>query len=79
MWIKTRNAVKLVQRSLVAPGQALKFRFGQETVAQLDGPKVVENHVAPSRAKCAGHVAVTMRGAKWRAESFAYYWQGSAL
>jgi len=45
-------------------------------VAKLDGPKVVEDHGAPSRAKSAGHVFQRMRGAKWRAESFAYYWQG---
>jgi hypothetical protein len=71
--------MNLVKRDLVAPGEALEFRFGQETVAQLDAPKVVEDHVAPSRAKCAGHVPITMRGAKWRAESSAYYWQGRVL
>jgi hypothetical protein len=48
-------------------------------VAKLDGPKVVEDHVAPSRAKSAGHFSLEMRGAKWRAESPAYYWQGSSL
>jgi len=79
MGIETRDAVDLVERRLGAMGKTFEFRFGQEGVAKLDGPKVVEDHGAPSRAKSAGHVFVEMRGAKWRAESSAYYWQGSPL
>jgi hypothetical protein len=64
--------MNLVERSLRAMGKAFEFRFGQETVEKLNGPKVVEDHVAPSRAKSAGHALSKVRGAKWRAESPAY-------
>src|SRR5437016_348912 len=66
MGIETRDAVDLIERRLGAMRKTLKFRFGQETVAKLDGPKVVEDHGAPSRAKCCR-------------ESSAYYWQGRPL
>jgi hypothetical protein len=46
MGIETRNAVNLVERSLRALGKTLEFRFGQEAVTKLNGPKVVEDHVA---------------------------------
>jgi hypothetical protein len=72
MGIEARDAVNLVERSLRALGKAFEFRFGQETVAKLNGPKVVEDHVAPSREKSAWHSLSKMRGAKWRAESSAY-------
>jgi len=54
MGIKTRNAVDLIKRRLSALRKSFKFRFGEEAVAKLDGPKVVEDHGAPSRAKSAG-------------------------
>jgi hypothetical protein len=54
MRIKTGDAMKLIERRLRALGKTLEFRFGQEAVAKLDGPKVVEDHGAPSRAKSAG-------------------------
>ena len=76
MRIETCDAVDLVERRLGALGKTFEFRFGQEAVAKLDGPKVVEDHGAPSRAKSAGQPNQKTRGAKWRAESFAYYWQG---
>src|SRR5258706_16402745 len=79
MGIETCNAVDLVERRLGALGKTFECRFGQEAVAKLDGPKVVKDHGAPSRAKSAGHPIQETRGAKWRAESFAYYWQGGRV
>jgi len=38
---------------LRALGKCFELHFGQKTVAKLDGPKVVEDHVAPSRAHTA--------------------------
>jgi hypothetical protein len=36
---------------LRAAGKSFELRLGQEAVAKLDGPKVVEDHVVPSRAQ----------------------------
>ena len=49
--IETGHAVNLVERSLRAMRKSFELRLGQETVAKLDGPKVVEDHVVPSRAQ----------------------------
>jgi hypothetical protein len=56
MRIETRDAVKLIERRAGALRKTFELRFGEEAVAKLDGPKVVEDHGAPSRVKSAGHV-----------------------
>ena len=43
MRIETCDAVKLIQRRLSAVRKTFELRFGQKTVAKLDGPKVVED------------------------------------
>lgn len=76
--IKAGNAVNLVERRLRAPGKGFEFHFRQEAVAKLDRPQVVEDHVVRlARMRRARFTMV--RGAKWRAESTAYYWPGLTL
>lgn len=43
--------MNLIERGLRALGKPFEFRLGQETVAKLDGPKVVEDHVVLSRTQ----------------------------
>ena len=61
MRVETRDAVKLVERSVRALGKSFQLRRGQKAVAQLDGPKVVEDHVVRSRAQIAAQASWNTR------------------
>ena len=49
MRVEAGDAVNLIEGGLCALGKP--FRLGQKAVAKLDSPKVVEDHVVPSRAQ----------------------------
>ena len=66
MGIEAGDTVNLIERRLIAFRKTFQFRFGQEAVAKLNSPKIVEDHGAPSRARSAGQGTNAMRGAKWR-------------
>src|SRR6266513_676474 len=61
MRVETRDAVKLVERSVRALGKSFQLRRGQKAVAQLDCPKVVEDHVVRSRAQIAAQASWNAR------------------
>jgi hypothetical protein len=58
VWIETRDAVNLIQRSMRAVRKSFQLRLGQKAVAQLNCSQLVEYHRA-SRLKGAPNACKT--------------------